>query len=184
MSSKNIKLGDIPIIADSLKWGTTQAIKTLNSMLGFTEFDRSSRKKIRNFSTFPKEFRVEEHEEKILTELSLPGLISVANLLHLAVETNEQNLYDSIFKALTNLDESQLTLNNSESSISVTEDIAYNIENQLMFPKRTADHTPLNRNFSPLGTGQGHENLPFSDPTSVQGYSFLPAHQNTSSLVH
>ncbi|GFS53524.1 uncharacterized protein LOC105457711, partial [Nephila pilipes] len=172
--------GDIPLTADSLKCGTSSAIKTLNSILGFTEFKRSSRKKIRNFSTFPKAFRVEKHKEKILIELSLPDLISVADLLHLDVKTNEQNLYDSIFKSLKNLDEFQVTLNNSESSISETEDRAYNIENQLMFPKRTADHTPLNRNFSLQGTSQGHENPPFSDPTSVEDYCFSPAHQNTS----
>ncbi|GFW20797.1 uncharacterized protein LOC105457711 [Trichonephila clavipes] len=121
MSCKNIKLGDILIIANSLKCGTTRAIKILNSILGFTEFDRSSRNELRNFSTFPKEFRVEEHKEKILTEFSLPDYISVANVLHLDVETNEQNLCNSIFKALTNLDEFQLTLNNSETSFSESE---------------------------------------------------------------
>ncbi|GFU62463.1 uncharacterized protein LOC105457711 [Trichonephila clavipes] len=123
MSCKNIKLGDIPITANSLKCGTTRAVKTLNSILGFTELDRSSRNKIRNFSTFPKEFRVEEHKEKILTEFSLPDFISVTNLLHLDVETNEQNLCNSIFKALTNLDEFQLTLNNLEASFSEGENV-------------------------------------------------------------
>ncbi|GFW01655.1 piggyBac transposable element-derived protein 4 [Trichonephila clavipes] len=39
MSCKKIKLGDIPIVANSLKCGTTRAVKTLNSILGFTEFD-------------------------------------------------------------------------------------------------------------------------------------------------
>ncbi|GFV92218.1 uncharacterized protein K02A2.6-like [Trichonephila clavipes] len=123
MSCKSIKLGDIPIIANSLKCSTTRAVQTLNSILGFTEFDRSSRNKIRNFSTFPKEFRVEVHKEKILTEFSLPDFISVANLLHLDVETNEQNLCNSIFKALTNLDEFQLTFNNSETSFSESENV-------------------------------------------------------------
>ncbi|GFX00124.1 retrovirus-related Pol polyprotein from transposon 297 [Trichonephila clavipes] len=123
MSCKNIKLGDIPIIANSLKCGTTRAVKTLNSILGFTEFDRSSRNKIRSFSTFPKEFRVEEYKEKISIEFSLPDFISVANLLHLDVETNEQNLCNSIFKALTKLDEFQLTLNNSEASFSEGENV-------------------------------------------------------------
>ncbi|GFX91848.1 uncharacterized protein LOC105457711 [Trichonephila clavipes] len=123
MSCKNIKSGDIPIIANSFKCGTTRAVKTLNSILGFTEFDRSSRNKVRNFSTFPQEFRVEEHKEKILTEFSLPDFISVANLFHFDVETNEQNLYNSIFKALTNLDEFQLTLNNSETSFSESENV-------------------------------------------------------------
>ncbi|GFV57697.1 uncharacterized protein LOC105457711 [Trichonephila clavipes] len=123
MPCKNIKLGDIPIIANSLKCGTTRAVKTLNSISGFTEFDRSSRNKIRNFSTFPNEFRVEEHKEKILTEFSLPDFISVANLLHLDVETNEQNLCNSIFKDLTNLDEFQLTLNNSKASFSEGENV-------------------------------------------------------------
>ncbi|GFX66230.1 uncharacterized protein LOC105457711 [Trichonephila clavipes] len=132
MSGKNIKLGDIPIIANSLKCGTTRAVKTLNSILGFTEFDRSSRNKIRNFSTFPKEFQVEEHKGKILTEFSLPDFISVANLLHLDVETNEQNLCNSIFKALTNLDEFQLTLNNSEASFSEGE----NVVSKTTFQKR------------------------------------------------
>ncbi|GFS66151.1 uncharacterized protein LOC105457711 [Trichonephila inaurata madagascariensis] len=150
MSCKNIELGDFPIIANSLKCGTTRAVKTLNSTLGFTEFERSSRNKIRNFSTFPKEFRVEERKEKILTEFSLPDFISVPNLLHLDVETNVQNLCNSIFKALTNLDEFQLTLNSSETSFSETEKVAYNTENQLTFQKRTAVDSPLlNRNFSP-----------------------------------
>ncbi|GFV81648.1 retrovirus-related Pol polyprotein from transposon 412 [Trichonephila clavipes] len=146
MSCKNIKLGDIPIIANSLKCGTTRAVKTINSILGFTEFDRSSRNKIRNFSTFPKEFRVEEHKEKILTEFSLPDFISVANLLHLDVETNEQNLCNSIFKALTNLDEFQLTLNNSEASFSEGE----NVVSKTTFQKRIT----LDRNFSSEGTDQ------------------------------
>ncbi|GFT11315.1 uncharacterized protein LOC105457711 [Trichonephila clavipes] len=146
MSCKNIKLGDIPIIANSLKCGTTRAVKTLNSILGFTEFDRSSRNKIRNFSTFPKEFRVEEHKEKILTEFSLPDFISVANLLHLDVERNEQNLCNSIFKALTNLDEFQLTLNNSEASFSEGE----NVVSKTTFQKRIT----LDRNFSSEGTDQ------------------------------
>ncbi|GFW25608.1 hypothetical protein TNCV_1308691 [Trichonephila clavipes] len=39
------------------------------------------------------------------------------------VETNEQNLCNSIFKALTNLDEFQLTLNNSEASFSEGENV-------------------------------------------------------------
>ncbi|GFV92073.1 hypothetical protein TNCV_1895091 [Trichonephila clavipes] len=39
------------------------------------------------------------------------------------VETNEQNLCNSIFKALTNLDEFQLTLNNSEASFSESENV-------------------------------------------------------------
>ncbi|GFX03816.1 transposon Tf2-9 polyprotein [Trichonephila clavipes] len=177
MSCKNIKLGDIPIIANSLKCGTTRAIKTLNSILGFTEFDCSSRNKIRKFSTFPKEFRVEEHKEKILTEFSLSDFISVANLLHLDVETNEQNLCNSIFKALTNLDEFQLTLNNSETSFSEGE----NVVSKTTFQKRVT----LDRNFSSEGTDQYSS---FQHPVSnapllsVQGYSFMPAHQNVSSL--
>ncbi|GFU42784.1 retrovirus-related Pol polyprotein from transposon 412 [Trichonephila clavipes] len=177
MSCKNIKLGDVPIIANSLKCGTTRAVKTLNSTLGFTEFDRSSRNKIRNFSTFPKEFKVEEHKEKILTEFSLPDFISVANLLHLDVETNEQNLCKSIFKALTNLDEFQLTLNNSEASFSEGE----NVVSKTTFQKRIT----LDMNFSSEGTDQ---HSPFQHPVSnsplpnVQGYSFMPAHQNVSSL--
>ncbi|GFU73419.1 uncharacterized protein LOC105457711 [Trichonephila clavipes] len=177
MSCKNIKLGDIPIIANSLKCGKTRAVKTLNSILGFTEFDRSLRNKIRNFSTFPKEFRVEEHKEKFLTEFSLPDFISVANLLHLDVETNEQNLCNSIFKALTNLDEFQLTLNNSETSFSEGE----NVVSKTTFQKRIT----LDRNFSSEGTDQ---HSPFQHPVSkaslpsVQGYSFMPAHQNVSSL--
>ncbi|GFS86276.1 uncharacterized protein LOC105457711 [Trichonephila clavipes] len=177
MSCKNIKVGDIPIIANSLKCGTTRAVKTLNSILGFTEFDRSSRNKIRNFSTFPKEFRVEEHKEKILTEFSLPDFISVANLLHLDVKTNEQNLCNSIFKALTNLDEFQLTLNNSETSFSESE----NVVSKTTFQKRIT----LDRNFSSEGTDQ---HSPFQHPDSnaplpsVQDYSFMPAHQNVSSL--
>ncbi|GFY03448.1 uncharacterized protein LOC105457711 [Trichonephila clavipes] len=171
MSCKNIKLGGIPIIANSLKCGTTRAVKTLNSILGFTEFDRSSRNKI-NFSTFSKEFRVEEHKEKILTEFSLPDFISVANLLHLDVETNEQNLCNSI-----NLDEFQLTLNNSETSFSEGE----NVVPKTTFQKRVT----LDRNFSSEGTDQ---HSPFQHPVSnaplpcVQGYSFMPAHQNVSSL--
>ncbi|GFW98388.1 retrovirus-related Pol polyprotein from transposon 297 [Trichonephila clavipes] len=177
MSCKNIKLGNIPIIANSLKCGTTRAVKTLNSILGFTEFDRSSRNKIRNFSTFPKEFRVEEYKEKILTEFSLPDFISVTNLLHLDVETNEQNLCNSIFKALTNLDEFQLTLNNSEASFSEGE----NVVSKTTFQKRIT----LDRNSSSEGTDQ---HSPFQHPNSnsplpsVQGYSFMPAHRNVSSL--
>ncbi|GFV67440.1 peptidase A2 domain-containing protein [Trichonephila clavipes] len=165
MSCKKIKLGNIPIIANSLKCGTTRAVKTLNSILGFTEFDRSSRNKIRNFSTFPKEFKVEEHKEKILTEFSLPDFISVANLLHLDVETNEQNLCNSIFKALTNLDEFQLTLNNSEASFSEGE----NVVSKTTFQKRIT----LDRNFSSEGTDQ---HSPFQHPVnnsplpSVQGH--------------
>ncbi|GFX33668.1 uncharacterized protein LOC105457711 [Trichonephila clavipes] len=176
-SCKNIKLGDIPITANSLKCGTTRAVKPLNSILGCTEFDRSSRNKIRNFSTFPKEFRVEEHKEKNLTEFSLPDFISVANLLHLDVETNEKNLCNSIFKALTNLDEFQLTLNNSETSFSDSE----NVVSKTTFQKRIT----LDRNFSSEGTDQ---HSPFQHPVSkapllsVQGYSFMPAHQNVSSL--
>ncbi|GFU81362.1 uncharacterized protein LOC105457711 [Trichonephila clavipes] len=177
MSCKNIKLGDIPIIANSLKCGTTRAVKTLSSILGFTEFDRSSQNKIRNFSTFPKEFRVEEHKEKNLAEFSLTDFISVANLLHLDVETNEQNLCNSIFKALTNLDEFQLTLNNSETSFSESE----NVVSKTTFQKRIT----LDRNFSSEGTDP---HFPFQHPVSnaplpsVQGYSLMPAHQNVSSL--
>ncbi|GFS70645.1 retrovirus-related Pol polyprotein from transposon 17.6 [Trichonephila clavipes] len=177
MSCKNIKLGDIPIIANSLKCGTTRAVKTLNFILGVTEFDRSSRNKIRNFSTFPKEFRVEEHKEKILTEFSLPDFISVANLLHLNVETNEQNLCNSIFKALTSLDKFQLTLNNSETSFSEGE----NVVSKTTFQKRIT----LDRSFSSEGTDQ---HSPFQYPVSsaplpsVQTYSFMPAHQNVLSL--
>ncbi|GFT61872.1 uncharacterized protein LOC105457711 [Trichonephila clavipes] len=178
MSCKKIKLGDFPIIANSLKCGTTRAVKTLNSILGFTEFDRSSRNKTRNFSTFPKEFRVEEHKEKILTEFSLLDFISFANLLHLDVETNEQNLCNSIFKALTNLDEFKLTLNNSETSFSEGE----NVVSKTTFQKRIT----LDRNFSSEGTDQ--HSLFQQHPVSnsplpcVQGYSFMPAHQNVSSL--
>ncbi|GFW78594.1 uncharacterized protein LOC105457711 [Trichonephila clavipes] len=148
MSCKNIKLGDIPIIANSLKCGTTRAVKTLNSILGFTEFDRSSRNKIRNFSTFPKEFRVEEHKEKILTEFSLPDFISVANLLHLDVETNEQNLCNSIFKALTNLDEFQLTLNNSEASFSEGENVVSKttFQKRITLDRKGQTSTPLFNN--------------------------------------
>ncbi|GFV77752.1 uncharacterized protein LOC105457711 [Trichonephila clavipes] len=178
MSCKKIKLGDIPIIANSLKCGTTRAVKTLNSILGFTEFDRSSRNKIRNFSIFPKEFKVEEHKEKILTEFSLPDFISVANLLHLDVETNEQNLCNSIFKALTNLDEFQLTLNNSEASFSEGE----NVVSKYTFQKRNT----LDRNFSSERTDQhsAFQEHPVSNSPlpSVQGHSFMPAHQNVSSL--
>ncbi|GFX16787.1 uncharacterized protein LOC105457711 [Trichonephila clavipes] len=178
MSCKKIKLGDIPIIANSLKCGTTRAVKTLNSILGFTEFDHSSRNKIRNFSTFPKEFRVEEHKEKILTEFSLPDFISVANLLHLDVETNEQNLCNSIFKALTNLNEYQLTLNNSEASFSEGE----NVVSKTTFQKRIT----LDKNFSSERTDQHspfQQHLVSNSPLpSVQGYSFMPAHQNVSSL--
>ncbi|GFS49044.1 uncharacterized protein LOC105457711 [Trichonephila clavipes] len=172
------KIGDIPIIANSLKGGTTRAVKTLNSILGFTEFDRSSRNKIRKFSTFPKEFRVEEHKEKFLTEFSLPDFISVADLLHLDVETSEQNLCNSIFKALTNLDEFQLTLNISEASFSEGE----NVVSKTTFQKRIT----LDRNFSSERTDQHSpfQQHPVSNSPlpSVQGYSFMTAHQNVSSL--
>ncbi|GFT97195.1 uncharacterized protein LOC105457711 [Trichonephila clavipes] len=159
-------------------WYNSRAVKTLNSILGFTEFDRSSRNKIRNFSTFPKEFRVEEHKEKILTEFSLPDFISIANLLHLDVETNQQNLCNSIFKALTNLDEFQLTLNNLEASFSEGE----NVVSKTTFQKRIT----LDRNFSSERIDQHSpfQQHPVSNSPlpSVQGYSFMPAHQNVSSL--
>ncbi|GFU96202.1 uncharacterized protein LOC105457711 [Trichonephila clavipes] len=177
ITCKNIKLGDIPIIANSYKCGTTRAVKSLNSILGFTEFDRSSRSKIRHFSTFPKEFRVEEHKEKKLTEFPLPDFISVAYLLHLDEETNEKNLCNSIFKALTNLDEFQLTLNNSETSFSESE----NVVSKTTFPKRIM----LDRNFSSEGTDQhsSFQHLVSNAPLPrFQVYSFMPAHQNVSSL--
>ncbi|GFW67429.1 uncharacterized protein LOC105457711 [Trichonephila clavipes] len=164
--------GDIPIIANSLKCGTTRAVKTLNSILGFTEFDRSSRNKIRNFSTFPKEFRVEEHREKILTEFSLPDFISVANLLHLDVETNEQNVCNSIFKALTNLDEFQLTLNNSETSFSESE----NVVSKTTFQKRIT----LDRNFSSEGTDQ---HSPFQHPVSNAPLPSVQAISSSQKLI-
>ncbi|GFX82763.1 retrovirus-related Pol polyprotein from transposon 17.6 [Trichonephila clavipes] len=99
--------------------------------------------------------RVEEHKEKILTEFSLPDFIAVANLLHLDVETNEQNLCNSIFKALTNLDEFQLILNNSETSYSEGE----NVVSETTFQKRIT----LDKNFSSEGIDQ---HSPFQHPVS------------------
>ncbi|GFW02872.1 retrovirus-related Pol polyprotein from transposon 412 [Trichonephila clavipes] len=94
------------------------------------------------------------------------------------VETNEQNLSNSIFKALTNLDEFQLTLNNSEASFSEGE----NVISKTTFQKRIT----LDRNFSSEGTDQHSpfQQHPVSNSPlpSVQGYSFMPAHQNVSSL--
>ncbi|GFT46511.1 retrovirus-related Pol polyprotein from transposon 412 [Trichonephila clavipes] len=102
----------------------------------------------------------------------------VANLLHLDVETNEQNLCNSIFKALTNLDEFQLTLNNSETSFSESENVVSNTT----FLKRIT----LDRNFSSERTDQHSpfQQHPVSNSPlpSIQGYSFMPAHQNVSSL--
>lgn len=111
-----LKLGDIPIIASSLKCGTTQAVKALNTILGFTEFDRNSRKRIRKFVAFPNDFDLEKHKEKLLNDLSLTEFISAANLLHLEIEANAEILCDSIFKALSNISEFQKTLNAEFSS--------------------------------------------------------------------
>ncbi|GFW84435.1 hypothetical protein TNCV_3089521 [Trichonephila clavipes] len=94
------------------------------------------------------------------------------------VETNEQNLCNSIFKALTNLDEFQLTLNNSEASFSEGE----NVVSKTTFQKRIT----LDKNFSSERTDQHSpfQQHPVSNSPlpSVQGYSFMPAHQNVSSL--
>ncbi|GFV81043.1 zinc metalloproteinase nas-15 [Trichonephila clavipes] len=93
------------------------------------------------------------------------------------VETNEQHLCNSIFKALTNLGEFQLTLNNSETSFSEGE----NVVSKTTFQKRIT----LDRNFLSEGTDQ---HSPFQHPVSnaplpsVHVYSFMPAHQNVSSL--
>ncbi|GFT45852.1 hypothetical protein TNCV_2649771 [Trichonephila clavipes] len=78
------------------------------------------------------------------------------------VETNEQNLCNSIFKALTNLDEFQLTLNNSEASFSEGENVV-------------SKRITLDRDFSSKGTDQ---HSPFQHPVSnaslpsVQGVKF------------
>ncbi|GFV01280.1 integrase catalytic domain-containing protein [Trichonephila clavipes] len=62
------------------------------------------------------------------------------------VEIKEQNLCNSIFKALMNLDEFQLTLNNSEASFSEGE----NVVSKTTFQKRIT----LDRNFSSEETDQ------------------------------
>ncbi|GFY25018.1 uncharacterized protein K02A2.6-like [Trichonephila clavipes] len=90
----------------------------------------------------------------MLTKFLLPDFIFVANLFNLDVETNKQHLRSSIFKALTNLDECQITLNNLERSFSESEKVNFT-ENQSTFQKRTVQgHLSLERNFSPEGTGQ------------------------------
>lgn len=100
-----LKLGDIPIIANALKFGTTKSVRLLNSILGYIEFDRSSRTKIRNFSAFPPDFDLEKHKDKLLKELSLADFICVSNLLHIEIDAvaDVNTILLTILKALTNL---------------------------------------------------------------------------------
>ena len=116
-----LKLGDIPLIANSLKYGTTQSIKLFNKVLGYSDFDRSLRKRMRNFNAFPSDFDIATHKKNILKDFSLPDFISVANLLHLDAVGDKNVLCDSIFNSLTNLNDFQNAIDSSFLSESENE---------------------------------------------------------------
>ena len=70
-----------------------------NKVLGYSDFDQSSRKHMHNFNTFPFDFDIATHK-KISPIISLPDFISVVNLLHLVTVDDKNVLCDSIFNSL------------------------------------------------------------------------------------
>ena len=97
------KLGDIPLIANSIKYAPPPSVQALNAVLGNANFDHTSRKEILNFQTFPGDLNFVTHKADVLKKLSLSDFVSVSNILHLETTGTKEVLYDNILKALTDL---------------------------------------------------------------------------------
>lgn len=98
-------LNDIPSIASFLKKGNIKTVKLLNVILFNELFDRRTRKKLRNFSSFPKEVDLEERKKIVSDSFSLNDLICVLNVLGLDTNGNKEELINRTFHSLSNLSE-------------------------------------------------------------------------------
>ena len=102
-----LTLNDIPSISNLLKVGNTKTVKLLNSIIFNEDFNRNTRKKLRTFSAFSPDIKIEERKKYILDTFSSTDLICVLNSLGLETNGNTEELCNRLFKSLTNLSELQ-----------------------------------------------------------------------------
>ncbi|GFY45524.1 hypothetical protein TNIN_314191 [Trichonephila inaurata madagascariensis] len=107
-----LKLNDIPVIAQSLKFGNTQNVKLLYSVIFNNHpFSRTSREQLRNFTGFASDFDIEDYSAIILKKLNLPDLISLANFLQLETNVIVEELCSNILLSLADLSTFHTKLN-------------------------------------------------------------------------
>ncbi|GFW97349.1 uncharacterized protein TNCV_3091871 [Trichonephila clavipes] len=99
-----LTLNDIPVIAQALKFGNTQDVKLLYSVI-FNDhpFSRTSREQLRKFTGFAQDFDIEDYSAVILKKLNLPDLICLANFLQLETNGTAEELCNNIWLSLADL---------------------------------------------------------------------------------
>ncbi|GFV56904.1 hypothetical protein TNCV_1869451 [Trichonephila clavipes] len=99
-----LTLNDIPVIAQALKFGNTQNVKLLYSVI-FNDhpFSRTSREQLRKFTGFTPDFDIEDHSIVILKKSNLPDLNCLANFLHLETNETSEELCNNILLSLAAL---------------------------------------------------------------------------------
>ena len=130
-----LTLSDIPSIASNLKTAATKNIKLLYSIIFNDEFDRTSRKKLRTFSSFPESFDLTVKKEAILKCFTLADFICVCNLLCIDCNGTASVLCDRIFSSLSNLVLLKETVSNM-----ITEDDDIELES---FPSSPAQNDKI-----------------------------------------
>ncbi|GFT03597.1 hypothetical protein TNCV_4860801 [Trichonephila clavipes] len=96
-----LTLNDIPVIVQALKFGNTQNVKLLYSVV-FNDhpFSRTSREQLRKFTGFAQDFDIEDYSAAILKKLNLPDLICLANFLQLETNGTAEELCNNILFSL------------------------------------------------------------------------------------
>ncbi|GFY72748.1 hypothetical protein TNIN_387741 [Trichonephila inaurata madagascariensis] len=107
-----LTLNDVPVIAQALKFGNTQNVKLLYSVI-FNDhpFSRTSREQLRNFTGFAPDFDIEDYSTIILKKLNLSDLICLANFLQLETNGTAEELCNNILLSLADLSTFHTKLN-------------------------------------------------------------------------
>lgn len=99
-------LGQIKVVANNLKTGSTKAVKALHKIIFEQEGDRNNRKRLREFRGLPYAVESEEYKSKIAfveTHLGWGDLVSVCNILAIDYAGTKKELSQRLCGYLTDL---------------------------------------------------------------------------------
>ncbi|GFR25255.1 hypothetical protein TNCT_421831 [Trichonephila clavata] len=100
----HLTLNDIPVTAAAMKFGNSQHVKLLYSVVFNDQpFSRASREQLRNFTGFAPDFDIKSHSAIILSKLTLPDLICLANFSQFKTTGNAEEFCNNILHSLANL---------------------------------------------------------------------------------
>lgn len=110
-------LNDIPIIKDNIKSAPLKTIKAFHKIIFEIDGDRTSRRKVREFSGFPFDNNSDEYKQKLAyieTNFSVSDLSVISNIINIDYNVDKKDLIKTICEKLMDLQELKRNIEQDE----------------------------------------------------------------------